>query len=233
MNVKRFTMGLLALCCLFSLGCIRSIYPIYLPDEGVFEEKLLGEWVILGNSSDEPRYPPTEEALAESPVWTFTREDGQNGYLVELDEKLEGKEPFLFKGTLIQIKGHYFLDLQLDSYPEEAPHFQRLHMLPLHSFYHLPSLEPPLRFEIFDMDVLSEELEENPNLLPLLPRDSVGDLVTAVPTKKLRKALIYWIKNEKPWTPLLRFDRAANVKEKLKLEAVEAEQPTEEAGKNN
>lgn len=153
-------------------GCfVRSLHPIYMERDLVFEPALLGEWSEAGSKE----------------VWTFSRE-GANGYLfVHTDE--EGRRGD-FRSGLAKIGDVFFLDLVPVGPDARGNLIHDLHFLPVHSFLHLERIAPTLRMRAPDPDWLERFLAAHPEALSHETID--GDIVLTAPTGELQA---FWLKH--------------------------------------
>jgi hypothetical protein len=89
------------------IGCapVDSIYPLYKPEDAVFDDRLLGTW----------QKPITEENNSEKDQrWTFTRSDEKPFYGFKWGP-LEAKGGFAAKVRLVNLGNDLYIDFEGDS----------------------------------------------------------------------------------------------------------------------
>lgn len=147
-------------------GCfVRSLHPIYMERDLVFEPALLGEWSEAGSKE----------------LWKFSRDDA-NGYIfIHTDE--EGRRGN-FRARLAKIGGVFLLDLVPVGPESKGNLVHELHFLPVHSFLHLERIAPTLRMRAPDQDWLERFLAAHPDAVR---HDTIdGDIVLTAPTGELQ-----------------------------------------------
>ena len=127
-------------------GCLPSLHQLYTDETLVFEEGLVGKW-----------------RTDESGTWQF-RQAGEKEYELKIYETEE--ELGRFKAHLVKIKGMMFLDLYPDSeHINDLDDFYKLHLLAVHTFMKVDSIEPSLRLRIIDYDEVTDILEDDPDAI--------------------------------------------------------------------
>jgi len=127
-------------------GCLPSLHQLYTDETLVFEEGLVGKW-----------------RADESGTWQF-RQAGEKEYELRIYETEE--ELGRFEAHLVKIKGMMFLDLYPDSeFVKDLDDFYKWHLLAVHTFMKVDSIEPSLRLRIIDFDKVEDILEDNPDAI--------------------------------------------------------------------
>ncbi len=127
-------------------GCLPSLHQLYTDETLVFEEGLVGKW-----------------RTDERGTWQF-RQDGEKKYELKIYETEE--ELGRFKAHLVKIKGMMFLDLYPDSeFVKDLDDFYKWHLLAVHTFMKVDSIEPSLRLRIIDYDEVTDILEDDPDAI--------------------------------------------------------------------
>lgn len=127
-------------------GCLPSLHQLYTDETLVFEEGLVGKW-----------------RTDERGTWQF-RQDGEKEYELKIYETEE--ELGRFKAHLVKIKGMMFLDLYPDSeFVKDLDDFYKWHLLAVHTFMKVDSIEPSLRLRIIDYDEVTDILEDDPDAI--------------------------------------------------------------------
>lgn len=185
--MKRSTIawGLIALT--FLAGCVPSVNPVYLPEDLVFEESVLGTWAQMDKSTR----------------WKLSQRDATSYDLVYTDEAgVQGR----FIAHLAKIEGNLFLDLYPHEVPPEGNKFYQLHLTPTHTIYLVKQLEPTLKLAAIDLAWLDKELSQQPAKIA----SSVCEKrrVITAPTEKVRA---FVVKNKDKFTAKLELERVADV----------------------
>ncbi len=129
-----------------SVGCIRSLHPIYTEKDIVFEPGLIGQWAE-DNSKE---------------MWLFSKE-GTNEYkLVYTDDK--GKQG-TFSASLLRIQGQMFLDFFPREPDQKGNEFYQFHLLPIHTFVSVKQIEPILQMSFPDPEWLEGHIADNPDAI--------------------------------------------------------------------
>jgi hypothetical protein len=133
---------------ILAAGCVRSLNPLYSDEVIEFDPSLVGTW------SDGSDY------------WRFEKE-GDNAYKVTNGDDEEDDTPGVFKGVLVRLGEHRFLDLFPDAESIEGGNeFYQFHFLPSHTFMKIKGSETNLVMLLMDLDWLEEEFEKNPDEVP-------------------------------------------------------------------
>lgn len=152
-------------------GCIRSLHPLYTPNDIFFEPSLVGEW--LNDESSE--------------VWSFSKK-GENEYeLVYTDDRGKKGE---FSVYLLNINGNLFLDFFPVKPDVKKNDFFWLHFVPVHTFAHVKQIGPTLQMRFPNPEWLKRHLKENPNAISHEMTDS-EIILTAAP-EQLQE---FWLKH--------------------------------------
>jgi hypothetical protein len=154
---------------LYGSGCLVSLQPLYNDKDLVFESKLLGVW------------KDTESSIS----WDCRR-DGEKSYqVVFTDEK--GRKA-TFAAHLLEVEGQRFIDLFPVTSGLRVNALLLDHLVPVHTFAHVLSVEPELRFAILDEDWLKKRLAVDPKVLRHERRDD--DVVVTASAEELQRFLL-------------------------------------------
>ena len=156
-------------------GCVPSLYPLYTDEDLIFDPALVGVW--SGEDSDD--------------TWSFTKTGEKRYQLVDTDQ--EGKEG-TFVAHLLKIDGRLYLDLYPDKPDLEANDFYMGHLLPVHSFMRVATIEPNLRCANVNPEWVDQFLRKNPDAIKH-ERLEDGVVLTAQP-KELQAFLAEHEKTE-------------------------------------
>ena len=167
MNRTILTSALIALT--FIAGCLPSLNPVYLPEDLVFEESVVGTWAQSGKTAK----------------WKLTRRDATSYDLAYTDE---GGVEARFIAHLAEIEGSLFLDLSPQPMPAQGNKFYQLHLAPTHTIYLVQQVEPTLKLAAMDLAWLDKQLSRQPAKIA----SSVSEkrrLITA-PTEEVRAFVV-------------------------------------------
>lgn len=154
-------------------GCIiPSLHPLYTEEELVFEEKLIGKWVSEEEGGD---------------IWKFEK-SSENEYKMTIT----GEGQFIVH--LVELGDMLFLDLFPDDPHLEQGDFYKFHLLPVHTFMKVDQIDPNLQLRVMNPEVVSEMLNEDPNLLK---HEVVDDgIVLTASTEQLQEFVIEYANEE-------------------------------------
>jgi hypothetical protein len=190
--MKRLFLGMfLAVVAFLAAGCTYSLRPFYLPGQQVFDDRLLGTWVV---DHVEGTLEPTGTGTFE-----FTETEGNRlcrsmrdknpefvcpYHLVVRGDPPDGEEVGDYEAVLFSLDGKLFLDLS-PMQPADTRKIAQMSMyLPLHVLIRILTLEPNLRISAYSGNRRTEEEDG-------LPTEMLGDdaLYTAS-TKELQAFLL-------------------------------------------
>ncbi|MEJ2110234.1 MAG: hypothetical protein P8Z37_10040 [Acidobacteriota bacterium] len=147
---------------LFAAGCVQiSLYPLYTPEDLVFDAALLGEW--------------SEQDSEET--WNFSKGEAKGYDLLFVDE--EGKKGD-FVAHLVKIRKKLFLDIFPKSKDTNESDVYDWHVMRFHSFIRIKQIQPTLQMSIFNSDWVKEYLQQHPDDIQ---HEKIGDriVLTAKP----------------------------------------------------
>lgn len=122
---------------------ILSFHPLYLEENLLFENSLLGGWEHRDEDGGVER-------------WTFLRDKDTSYSLLITDNKgFEGE----FEAHLLQLDNLLYLDL-LPTAPEEGNEFYYAHTVPFHSFLRIEQPGNELKMRAMDYDWLDTRLKD-------------------------------------------------------------------------
>jgi hypothetical protein len=159
---------LLAGAMIVAIGCIPSLYPVYTPNDVIFEPALIGGWA-------------NEDA---SQIWQFSKHSDLEYGLLLIDK--EGREGH-FVGHLTKIDGQMYLDMFPDKLNVGANDYYKAHFVPSHTFVRVQQVEPTLELLFPNFKWLDELLKKQPDALR--HERAEGRFVITAPTEELRTFL--------------------------------------------
>ena len=138
-------------------GClpVASIYPLFTPEDLIFEQQLLGRWTT------DPNGPQDR--------WTFERAgERDNAYTLTITDRDGHRGSFLAR--LAAIDSRVFLDLLPDKPvcdiedPNKADWpYNAVFMVRAHTFLKVESITPRVRIKMTQQEALDELLAEHPD----------------------------------------------------------------------
>jgi len=152
-------------------GCIpvMSLHPLFMEENLIFEEKLLGTWVDDPNSPKNTwEFKPVADSAQKDWELPPPKKPEKAYKLVVSNE--EGTKGSFF-AHLVKLEGRLFLDVfpaqfpcaQLE--PKQDWAFNTFFLIPGHSFVIIDSIEPQLKMRQTVSDDMKELLEEDPNVV--------------------------------------------------------------------
>ena len=139
-------MRAIVLSVLILAGCIPSLHEIYTEDDVVFDPALVGTW----NQADGQGR------------WEFSR-SGEKAYRLVHSDKDGRKGAFVVH--LVKIGDLRFLDLYPEDPKLELNELYQFHLLPAHTFMHVPQVEPTLKLSVLNPEWLEKLLEQDPDAI--------------------------------------------------------------------
>lgn len=148
---------LFTICCLYFMGCLQTVHPLFGKDDLVFEENLIGSW----QNEDE--------------VWTFARvgtDAVKNGYgkAYALTVMEKGRVVAQCQARLGYVGDYAFLDV-MDAHPKEMS-------LPLHMVYRIEIAQETLKLWFLDGKWF-EDLSQNEKTVLRVEEFEQGDVAMA------------------------------------------------------
>jgi hypothetical protein len=144
--MKKHRIGILLGVVVALTGCVPSLHPLYTDEDLIFDPALVGTW---GDEDSQD-------------TWTFAKSGEKEYRLVYTDQ--EGKKG-KFVAHLLKVDGRMYLDLFPDEPDLEANDFYKGHLLPVHSFMRIATIEPNLRCASVNPEWLDEFLKQNPDAI--------------------------------------------------------------------
>lgn len=173
-----------------------SIHPLYSDGDTVFEPALLGTWMLKDAAG---RYDTPNEENDWFETFEFVNYDDAS-YL--LRHSTSNSKASYFKANLVEIDGHFFLDVFPDEANSEDPggtfRFNSQHIL-VHAIYYIEQLEPELVMREMNSWWVDELLEENPDAIPHLAIEDEYDeyrYLLNAPTPELQAFCVANIETE-------------------------------------
>lgn len=163
--MKRILYFVVLVSLLFSLeGCLTTLYPIFHPEQVIFNERLLGYWECADGQNritymEFRRIPADRQRELSPPI----RAISDSGYFVSrIAHSGDIKDQYIV--FLVKIGGHFYMDF----YPVELPSQKDIsriykdHQVPLHSNYRL-DMKDRNHFEIrlFEKSFLEKLMADN------------------------------------------------------------------------
>ena len=173
-HCRIFFLGLM----LLLTGCIPSLHPLYTPEDLIFDDALLGEWVDKDGKE----------------TWTFAKGDEKQYKATYVDD--DGKKGE-FVVHLLKVKDRLFLDLFPVDPELKQNSFYAVHLMPVHTFLRIELKGQTLRFSLLDSSWIKNFVEENPGVIRHEKIDNAV-LLTAQP-KELQAFLALYEDNAKAW----------------------------------
>ena len=139
--MKRMTLLVLVV---FLCGCVPSLHEFYTEDTLVFEEAILGKWVM------------------EKDLWEFSKGIEENSYklVITEEEGLSGD----FVAHLVKLEEALYLDV----FPSELDNvsgWMQMHLVGVHTFMKVERLEPNLVMRAMNPEKVDEMLKKEPGLI--------------------------------------------------------------------
>lgn len=172
--------------------CTPTLHPIYTDEDIVFYPELLGVWV-----GDEDTDIQLEFTQYEENVYRLVLTD---------EENLTGN----FIVHLVSIGDLLYMDLYPEGPDLDTSNIYYFHLVPIHSFTRIDSIDPQLSISMIDGDWLDEFMEENPDVLSyeMLQDDWSGErLLFTANTGDIQDWLIEYAENEEMYGEPLVFTR--------------------------
>ena len=166
---KLMSMTLLGMLIL-SVGCIRSLHPIYTEKDIVFEPGLIGQWA--------------EDDSKE--IWAFSQK-GTNEYKLVYGDK---GEQGAFSAHLLKIKGKLFLDFFPEDPDLKENAFYRSHLLAVHTFVYVRQIAPTLQMSFPEPGWLKKLIADSPNAI--MHEKIEDEIILTAGTKELQA---FWLKH--------------------------------------
>ena len=187
-------------CCLPST---TSLHSLYTEDDLVFEQALLGTWVILSEEdsfeqgtdlTDNTRFTDMDEEGyyrhsvedEDEDVWRFGSVE-ENPVLYRLEHSGDGADA-AFNAHLVKLGDSLFLDLFPIEF-EAGDWLMETSLVEAHTTYRVEQIKPVLRLSGFDEDWLDAYMNNNPQAIA---HERVGEynrVVFTAPTEELQVAI--------------------------------------------
>jgi len=126
----------LILTALFTHSCIVSLYPLYLENDLIIDDTIIGEWINTDELNEK---------------WLFEKQDEKSYKLTHIKDSSKA----IFTAHLLKLEAYYYLDLFPESLSQEND-FYDMHILRLHSFYRIKIHEEQLSLHMLETDWLSK-----------------------------------------------------------------------------
>lgn len=161
----------LAFCFLAVLlaGCVPvvSLHPLFMKENILFEEKLVGTWVEDPNDPEVTwEFSRLDESAAQGPLEAWRDEIAKFYRLSITDE--EGRKG-LFAACLVKVGDRLFLDVFADRFPSGEQDIEKMKLayngfffLPVHTFIRVDSIGEQLAIRITDDDRFEELIQAEP-----------------------------------------------------------------------
>lgn len=159
-------------------GCIPSLHPLYTPEDLIFDEALLGEWVDKESKQ----------------TWTFTKGGGNEYKATYVDE--DGKKGD-FTAHLLKVTDRLFLDLYPADPELKQNGFYAAHLVPVHTFLRIELKGQSLSFAFLKASWIENVLRENPGALRHEKIDN--RILLAAQPKELQAFLSAYEKDAEAW----------------------------------
>ena len=166
---------------LFFTGCIvTSIYPYYTEKDLVFDPVLLGNWVEVGKTNENPEYVRIEQA-------------GEKGYRATV---FGGDETNSSDLHLFRLQQQWFIDT--------CPTNRSLDYVPVHQVSKVMQLGPVMETANLNYDWLAKLVKKNPKairhmLLPDNPGDDQPRIVLTADPKELQRFILKYLNDTNAW----------------------------------
>ncbi len=154
-----------------SVGCVRSLYPIYTDNDLVFEPGLVGRWAEENSKA----------------TWAFSKASTNEYELVYTDDA--GKQG-TFSAHLARVGGKLFLDLFPAAAELKENDFYQFHLIRVHTFAYVRQIEPTLQMTFPDPEWLKNYVKDNPD--SIRHETIENEVVLTAPTKELQN---FWLKH--------------------------------------
>ena len=154
-------------------GCVvPSLHQLYIEEDLIFDEALLGEWV--NEDSNE---------------FLFLKTNGENEYKLVFRE---GDSQCEFEAHLLKVENRMFLDL----FPVESDRdwSECYLLLPTHLFFLVKQIEPELQLVSLNYDWLKGFLEQKPHAVRYEKVDDT--ILLTAPPKELQRFLVEHVETE-------------------------------------
>jgi len=129
---------------MLAVGCVPSVNPVYTDNELVFDEALVGTWVLETSPG----------------TWVFAKRDPSSYQIVYSDK--DGKQCRLV-GRLAKIQGTLFLDICPEAMDIEANALYKFHLAPIHTIYLVVRTGPTPQLAAMNHKWLEQYLDEHPD----------------------------------------------------------------------
>jgi hypothetical protein len=167
-RLGKFTVALLLT---LSMGCVRSLHPLYTAQDVTFRSELVGCWSPV-DAKD---------------TWEFSKQ-GENAFrLICTDAK--GKAG-VFDAHLATIGDQLFLDLFPRKPQQKQNDFYQIHLLPVHTFVHITQIEPTLLMRFPNPGWLKKYIAVNPSAIRHEKID--GEIILTAAPKEMQ---VFWLKH--------------------------------------
>ncbi|MEA2711456.1 MAG: hypothetical protein QOF78_4057, partial [Phycisphaerales bacterium] len=176
--MKRSALLPLLLCALLTVGCVRSLHPIYTEKTLTYDPALLGVWVA--DDEDGTRLEIAASSGNEQP-------DAIKSYRVVHTDK--DKKSTTLLGHLARVGDMLVADLTIgDETGLPDSDFYKAHLFPLHTFWIVRCDAQRLTLRSLDHDWMKKFIDENPGAIAHYK--SNDDVILTAPPEALQKFLL-------------------------------------------
>lgn len=134
-------------------GCVRSLYPLFMEQDLIFKDELLGRWKEKDGKN----------------TWIFEKGENKNYILKHYEEeftlspgnKTTG-DTVNFKAQLGKLGKYYFIDIYPDKPNTKVKNdFYNFHLLPVHTISRVWLTGDTLKLSMLDNDWLAKMIDNN------------------------------------------------------------------------
>lgn len=168
-------------------GCIRSLYPLFMEDDLIFEPSLVGIWL-------------EEEG---KDTWTFVKEGEKEYILYHYQAVFEGAggikvsgDTVRFSAQLGMLDGKYFLDIHPNKPDTKVKNgFYNYHLFSVHTISRLWIEDDTLKLSMLDNDWLAKMIDNN--AFKISHARPGGQLILTASTEELQALVTKYADNTK------------------------------------
>lgn len=172
---------------LFLAGCVRSIYPLFMENDLVYKDELLGVWKEKEGKN----------------TWIFEKGTGKNYILLHHEAEFTGSpgskipgDTAKFAAQLGKLGKYFFLDIYPESPNTKVKNdFFNFHLLPLHTISRIWIGADTLRLSMLDNDWLARMIDSRAFRIKHARLND--QLILTASTQELQRLAVRYAENKK------------------------------------
>lgn len=178
---------ILASLILFSIsGCVRSLYPLFMEDDLIFKDELLGTWKEKDGKS----------------TWIFEKSNGMNYTLIHYAAEYNtpndkvSEDTARFTAQLGKLGKYIFLDIFPGKPDTKVKNdFYNFHLLPVHTISRVWFTNDTLKLSMLDNDWLAKMIDKNAYRIKHARLND--QLILTASTQELQRLVVKYANNTK------------------------------------